>query len=300
MVDTDILVKKKDLNKVKELLLQMGYHYMKKAHGIDWYKTKHLHLSFTHPKEIKNLEVHWTIIRPSLPLNIDIEGLWNRAKAKKINGTDILVLSPEDILLHLSLHTSYDIRFRSDLRPYCDITAIVNRYTNEINWNQLQLRAYEWRAEKCLYLTLRLSQDILGLSLPDSILHSIKPQPFNEKLILEAQKRIFSPGIKNPAVAIISRPENFRSDMSLLKKISYTFHRIFINPKELAFQYSLLPSSKRVYFYYFVRFISLLYHKTHLYAQFFLYLLTHKKTDFYNYNLDTWLIPSDSEKSKPR
>ena len=302
MVDIDIMVKKEDLHKAEVLLFQMGYDYIqmyqiaqKQDSFIEQKKRSHHHLALlSNPKGIKNLEVHWTIIRQSLPLNIDLKGLWKRAKGEKINGTEVLVPSPEDNLLYISLHASYNDKFICGVRPLCDIAAIVNHYDNKIDWHRLQLRAHEWGAEKSLYLTLRLSQDILGLSLPGSVLNTLKPVPFNEKIVLEAQKRIFSIIKKESMGTFIRYPEKFRYDMSLSKKISYIFHEIFISPDKLALYYSLSPSSKHVYFYYFVR----IYRNIVQYAKFLIYLLTHKKADFYNYNLDTWLIPSNSEKVK--
>jgi len=302
MVDIDIMVKKEVLHKAEVLLFQMGYDYIqmsqiaqKQDSLIERKKRSYHHLALlSNPKGINNLEVHWTLIRTSLPLNIDIEGLWERAKGEKINRTEVLVPSPEDNLLYISLHASYNEKFICGVRPLCDIAAIVNHYDNKIDWHRLQLRAYEWGAEKSLYLTLRLSRDILGLSLPGSVLKTLKPVPLNEKIFLEAQKRIFSMRKKEFMVKFIKHPEKFSSDISLLKKISYIFNSIFIHPHKLAVYYSLPPSSKRVYFYYFVR----IYRNIVQYAKFLIYLLTHKKADFYNYNLDTWLIPSNSEKVK--
>lgn len=312
MADIDILVKKDDLDKVEGLLLQMGYDYPQLGQTvydffkvnrdtqgqvclIERYKTNHYHL-YPLSDSIKHLEIHWTIVRPTSPFNIDIAGLWKRAKKVEVSRTNAMGLSPEDLLLHHSLHTSYSHKYNfRGIKQLYDIATIIDHYAHEIDWDQLQLRAYEWGIEKYLYLTLRLSQEILGASVPDSILHDLKPKLFNEKIVLEAQRRILSNEINKFTTASINSPEKFYPDISLSEKISYIFHRIFIPSKELAFQYSLPASSKRLYFYYFVRFISLLYHKTPRYAKFFLYLLTHKKADFFNFNLDTWLIPSDSE-----
>lgn len=316
MSDIDILIKEKDIAKVEGLLLQMGYKYPKldeisyhskgfsndalgQAKLIEWYKANHTHLHpFTNPKGINCLEVyHRTIIPPSLPFKIEKEGLWERAAEMKINSTKVLTLSREDTLLHISLDTFYtDDRYGCSLKAYCDIATIITHCNNEIDWNQLQLRAYEWGVEKCIYLALRLTEEIFGLSLTDNILQAIKPKQFNEKFILEAKMRILSPGNKQPSVNIFNYPENFLSNTSLSKKISYLLGRIFPPREELAFQYSLPTSSERIYFYYIIRLSSILNRKIPLYARFFLYLLFHKKTDYYNYNLDTWLIPTDSRK----
>jgi transposase len=306
MGDIDIMIKEFDLHKAVELLCQMGYDYlqMPRDSGKRLYLTEkdiksHHHIPGLGCREgIRNLEVHWTIIRPFLPVRIDIEGLWTRANQVKINNASVLVLSPEDMIMHISMHASYDKRFTSDIKSYCDIATIITRYTHEIDWAQLKVRAVEWGVEKSVYLTMRLSQDILGLSLPDNILRSLKPGSPHEKIVLEAQNRIFSPtNIKKPNDTYIIHPEMFRSNVALNEKISYLLNKIFIPPEKLAALYSLPISSKRAYLYYIVRLFSLILNKSPRYIKFAFYLLTHKKAYFHSFNLDTWLTPSNSGKS---
>ena len=308
MIDIDILVKKEDLHKAGQLLVRMGYVYPELSQGVydsfkvskdargqagllEYYKTDHHHLHpFRNSKGINNLDIHWTLVPPSLPLDIDTEGLWNRAQSKKYNDTDVLILSPEDILLHLSLHTSYRDKFKIyALRSLCDITAAINYYDNRIDWEELNVRARKWKVDKFLYLTLRLSQELLGTRVPNKILYNLKPDPFNNNIITEAKKRIFSLKVKKTGSAIIYHPEKFRQNITLFKKICYIIQRIFISPNELAKNYSLPASCKRIYFYYFIRLVSLPYRYSLLYAKFFLYLFLHKQASPFNYNLNTFL-----------
>lgn len=301
MLDIDILVKKEDLRKAEELLLQKGYSFLRMSQdpqkhfsNIEWFKSKHSHLHpFIHPKGTKRIEIHWTIVMPTNLLNINIEKLWQRANSVRINETYALVLSPEDLLLYLSLHTSYQHKFmKHGLGPYCDIATTIRYYNQDIDWDQLKLRAYEWRAEKYLYLTLRLSKEILGVSVPDRILHALKPEPFNEKMALEARKRILYMENKKPAfkgMNYSAKIHIFHPEDSLLKKVSFFLKRIFISSEELASRYSLPASSKRVHLYHIVRFVSLLYSYTRVYSSYFLYRLVHKKEHHCNYNLDLWL-----------
>ncbi|OGL48583.1 MAG: hypothetical protein A3H37_05815 [Candidatus Schekmanbacteria bacterium RIFCSPLOWO2_02_FULL_38_14] len=315
MGDIDILIKKEDLDKAEKLLLQNGFKYsqlnqkvysyfgidqdvLKQTDLIRQYKKIHHHSHpFSNSKGIKHLEIHWTIADQNSPFDIAIEEIWKRAKRVKTNGTDMLVLSPEDLLLHLSLHISHNEKFKNHgLRPCCDIATIINHYSSGIDWNQLQSRACEWGVGKYLYLMLYLCKEILGLKIPNKLFDNLKPKPFSGKILLDAQNRILCHEKKKSIAPRIYK--KFHSDISLSKKISYIFHEIFIPFNKLASRYSIPESSKRVYFYYFVRLILLLYRRSTHYASFFLYFLTHKKTDFYNYNLDTWLIPSDYKNTK--
>jgi hypothetical protein len=291
MSDIDILVKKEDLSKVEELLLKMGYAYDTTTNSVEWWKTNHLHLPFSHPAGIRLLEIHWSIVKKQSPFTLDMEGFWKRAKHEKFNGIDILVPSAEDTLLHLCFHASHDDMFRCSIRPFCDIAAIVTHFNHEIDWNELTSRANEWGFQKYLFLTLSLSREMIGAQVPDKILNELTPGFFNEGIALEAQKRVFFREKDKPAITNITHMEKLHPDLSFPEKLSNIFHEIFISPEEMTVRYKLPPSSRRIYFYYIVRFLSLLYRKIPLYASFLLHILINKKDDFYNYNLDTWLIP---------
>ena len=296
MSDFDILVKKDDLYAAERQLSKLGCEFLRTTQDtqaldyiIEKFRTNHHHLHpFIHPKGTKPLEVHWTILHQDFPFNINIEGLWERAKSAQINGEKVLVLSPEDALLNHSLHTAYGNKLSVyGLRACCDTAAIINHYRHEIDWEQLLLLAYEWGAEKYLYLTLRLSKEILRADVPEGILQNLKPKPFKESLFLEAQKRVISAKVAD-TIPYIKR---FNPHSSFVKKIFFFLQRTFIPPKELAASYSLPASSKRIYFYYIVRFFSLLHR-----APFILHLLINKKGDTCQNNLDLWLVFPDSQK----
>lgn len=305
MSDVDVLAKKEDLPKAVELLFQMGYGLCENQEAQD----QNIHIqelinsynrhvpALGHPQGIQKLDIHWTI--PDSPFNI--EGLWERAITIKIDKTDVQVLSLEDLLLHLSLHTSVHHKFNDHgLKQLYDIAITINRYFHEIDWDQLLLHAYKWRTEKYLYLTLLLSQEILGAKVPEKILLALKPEIFNEKILLAAQKRILfqktGKSDKKSSFKGIPHLDKFHPDYNLSKKISFIFKRIFIPSEELANLYSLPTSSWCIYPYYFIRFISRLYHNISRYIPFFLYLIVQRKGSPYFHNLDLWLIPSDREK----
>lgn len=302
MSDVDILVRREDLSKAVELLFHMGYglcgNQETKGQDInikELINTYNRHVpALSHPQGIQKLDIHWTI--PDSPCNI--AGLWERAKTIKIDKADVMVLSLEDLLLHLSLHTSVHHKFHDHgLKQLYDIAITIHRYFKEIDWEQLRLRAYEWRTGKYLHLTLRLSREILGANVPERILSALKPKAFNEKLLMEAKRRIlFQNGGKSDQKSSfegIPHLDKFHPDNNLLKRASFIFKRIFIPPAELASLYSLPKSSRHIYFYYFLRFISQLYHHIPRYLPFFLYLLRQRKESPYIHNLDLWLNTKD-------
>jgi hypothetical protein len=314
MGDVDLLVRKEDLSRAEELLFRMGYRYPEpirksiRANGNETaiensaellqelYKIRHHHLHrLINPAGISILEIHWTITAPSSPISINTDGLWKRADKIGAFNKEAMILSPEDLLLYLCVHTSFSHHLKVlGLKPCCDIAFTVNHYSNRLDWEKLKRLACEWGAEKHLYLTLRLSHEILGFDLPEGLLDSLRPESFNERIMLHAKRRILLPE-DSWAIPNIGR---FAPETGHFNQISYVFRRIFFpSKKELTSRYYIPPGSWRICLYYFARLFSLFYRKTTLYAQLFLYTLTHKNSDFQNYNLDSWLMTSDSEKS---
>ena len=307
MRDIDVLVRKEDLHKSVELLFQIGYGLHKRFKAQKDTEIEKLIRAYkghvpalSHPNGIKKIDIHWAITKSSL-FNINTDLLWQRVKTKNINGTNVLVLSPEDLLLHLSIHLSHDHKFKSKaIRQLYDMAVTINHDSCKIDWDMLRQRACKWGVEKHLYLSLRLSKEILGVSVPDDVLQGIKPKPFNEKILSKIHKRILSRQIENSdkktTFSNIPHLDKFHPKNKLSKRLCFIFQRIFISPKELTKIYSLPTPSKRIYFYYFFRIISLLYRYVPRYVPFFIYLLSHKKDSPYFNDLDSWLISPDVRK----
>jgi len=302
MSDIDIMVKKEEFLKAVELLFQMGFSVPReeKVEFIERCKADFNNMSlylrhFPSLVDQRNkvkLDVHFSLVKLSSPFNIDINGLWERSKKAEANATKALLLSAEDLLLHISIHNSYNHKFKFvGIKAICDTAQTLNYYGTEIDWDRLKHRAYEWGAQKSLYLTLRLTQDILGGIVADEILGSLKPESCSSKIVSEAKYRIFSPEAKISPYAYI--PPEIHPDNSMLKRISGTFKKIFIPPENLAALYKLPVHSKRVYLYYPIRFISILFKKVPHYTPLFVSLLFHKKKDVVQNDFDLWLISKE-------
>jgi hypothetical protein len=52
----------------------------------------------------------------------------------QIAGCDSLTPSPEDLLLHLCPHISYQNRFAFGLPPSCDIAETISRFDSTLDW----------------------------------------------------------------------------------------------------------------------------------------------------------------------
>jgi hypothetical protein len=189
MADIDLLVRRADLERTEAILATMGYVPLHGAHqDEDFANCQHLQpLTRAGGPPI---EIHWTIESPTEPFAIDIEGLWKRARPARVADVDVLVLSPEDLLLHLCLHTTFHHRLTLGLRGCWDIFEMIRQCQGPVEWKQLQLRAREWRVEKYVYLTLQLANELLGAAVPEEVLADLRPNGFDQKVMSLARTEI--------------------------------------------------------------------------------------------------------------
>jgi hypothetical protein len=132
------------------------------------------------------LELHWGIEDDDNPFAIDTDGLWRRAVPASVGGAEALALAPEDLLLHLALHTAYNhgwLQFQGGLRPLCDIAACLRRFGDQLQWDVLIQRAHAWRIHRSVWLTLMLVRDLLRVGVPPAALDRLAPSDADPALV---------------------------------------------------------------------------------------------------------------------
>lgn len=261
MSDIDILVKKNDLPKAKDLLLELGYTPLKDI-DIATACASSQHLPPMVKQDAPPVELHWTIENSTRPFTIDIEGLWQRAQPTSVGGVDTLTLSPDDLLLHLCLHTSVHHLFSNGLRAFCDILEIIRHYQDELDWKTVQRRAEEWGVSNAVYLTLYLAKSLLSADVPEALFNELRPENCAES-IAEAEVLIFNgPDIDRQLFANPQSCKLFVSK-SFLETATLFLQRIFLPRETMAQLYELPIDSLRIPLYYPVRLKDLLVRHSH-------------------------------------
>ena len=175
MADIDLLVKPADLSAATLTLLENGYAFEIEPHDIEGWRKEHPgshHLpSFVKPPRPR-VELHWAISPPPNPA--EVPNVWEQACRASIAGVEARVLSPEDLLIHLCLHSRLH-RFGQGLRPVCDLAIAIRHYQRELDWNKLLRRAKAWRAKQCVYLGLWLGKKLMAAPVPERVLTALLP-----------------------------------------------------------------------------------------------------------------------------
>ena len=127
MCDSDVIIHKEDLEKVRTLLLNEGFREEEDA-GI----------AFLFFKFGFNLEVHWTLANETFRKGQECfqEHIWNDARKIQVDGVDTLALSLEDQALHFCAHMASHMAISGfGVRQLADLVLLVEHEGKNINWN---------------------------------------------------------------------------------------------------------------------------------------------------------------------
>lgn len=117
MCDSDIIIHKEDLPKVRKLLLNEGFREEEDAGH---------HIAFL--KHGFNLEVHWTLANETFRNGQKCfqEYIWNDARKIKVGRIDTLALSLEDQALHFCAHMASHMAISGfGVRQLADLVLLV-------------------------------------------------------------------------------------------------------------------------------------------------------------------------------
>lgn len=189
MGDIDTLVNKKDFIKAHNILLEMGFKFkfrsefefedLQKA-----FKDGGTEYLFTYSNGNDMwFEMSW---RP-------MSGRWIRLdkepKAEKLiynslyaNNSKVRVLSPEDNLLQVAVHTAKHSYVREPgFRLHLDVERVVK--LNKIDWDIFEKKVNDVGVKTAVYYSLLIPSQLFGTPVPKEILQQLKPNIFKDLMI---------------------------------------------------------------------------------------------------------------------
>lgn len=165
MGDADILVHKKDLNKVKKLLLELGYIEKESS------KSHPFHAVFEHSK-YPSIEVHRALGNKNRFKGEPIfeNGIWQRAIKVKVGNSEALSLSFEDLAVHLCNHMArHSIRSGFGIRQLCDLVLLVEKKGDLIDWSSFINKIRAGRIEKFAMSIFSICRKLFNMTIPQEL-----------------------------------------------------------------------------------------------------------------------------------
>jgi hypothetical protein len=253
MGDVDLLVPRTELPRAQAILLDKGYGPQERE-DIETLCRRNMELDPFVGVDLA-VELHWSIALPTSPFKIDIAGLWTRARPAIIAGVQVLALSPEDLLLHLCLHTSHQHGLRIGPRSICDIAETIRFYGSELDWSRFADRAREWGASRYAGLTLHLARGLLAVPVPEDALDQLVPGGLDSRLLKKAMECVLA---QEPYYTWAVLPFSNRwGDKSTWEKVKALWEVAFPSRFQMASRYPRSRDSKHLWPYYVWRLVDL-------------------------------------------
>lgn len=192
MNDIDLLFLPSAVPAAVEVLQALGY---QPAAPIVWDKqlaTEHHLPRFSKPGVVAGVEVHWTITRPNRAYTIAMTELWAQATPVTVAEVPVLGFCPEDLLLHLCEHATYQHQCLQGMRFLCDIDALVRHAAATIDWQRVQQQAQVRGWRQGVHLALSLAQQLLATPVPEPVLQQLQATGFDARLLEIAMDQCFA------------------------------------------------------------------------------------------------------------
>ncbi len=260
MKDVDILVKKGDWQRIKEIIARLGFQSESEFDilkldtlieiPVDW------QLGFENNRGTK-LEFKFYLYVLDFPIFEDTESYFKEAAPAVVAGVETLSLSIEDQILLLCCRL-INVGFRN-LLWFCDLREFLEHYRDKINWEKLIAKAKKKRITVFLYFSFLILKEQLAVGIAQEVINSLKPNFFRrwmfeyfysyKSALFRIPQDIEWP---NPLIGLglVFGKIGFRVK-NLTKALVY-FKKLFFPAKEyIAYRYEkLVKNHSPKYFYY--------------------------------------------------
>lgn len=244
-IDLDLLLKKDDVLKARDVLLALGY----RGHPAWSGSGEKLLLHTQHNLPLKSedgrliVELHWEVA-PELFASLSEDDFWQRLEPLTLNGMPVNTMSAEDLLLSLCVHGSKHLWER--LAWICDIAELL-RVKPDINWGSVLDQAEEGDLKRMLGLGLHLADNLLQAPVPLAVSRTYANDSTIKSLADRVKNRLFDGAEQRPSGLSEVLSFNLRARQDLRSRIRYC--RFAFMPTDADLAALRLPHSMRFVYY---------------------------------------------------
>jgi Uncharacterised nucleotidyltransferase len=197
LIDLDLLIPPGKGKQSMRQLRRLGYVREPTVLVEGLYRWTCPQLVFSASREITvSVFVRWDLINWPRAHRFSPAGLWERAEPATVCGVEALALSPVDLVLYLCAQADNQGYFNrvalEQMRPadllfapwsnnrlirFTDISEVVRQYGERIDWSLLVERARESELQEAVYVSLRLTNSLLGPTAAPEILEQLRSRP---------------------------------------------------------------------------------------------------------------------------
>ena len=180
--DVDLLIRKRDLDRVLGLLRAEGWH-LPPQDRIDFWRKNFYHVQIRTPDAFSAIfEIHWDLEK-EYRHDIQLEELWERSVIFQLEGEPFRRLSNEDLMLHLLIHLAHHF-FRPKLIWVYDIRFLAE--VASVDWSRVLARAERWRLRLPVFYSLAYVEKVFPEVLPSEVVQGAKVSWFRRGILRAA------------------------------------------------------------------------------------------------------------------
>jgi hypothetical protein len=213
-VDLDVIVKRHDLARARDLLLSDNYALAKplKVEQQELLLRTQHNLQFTKDNRRLIVELHWEVAPHLFASTVQGDALWKNLVDFELNGTTMKTFSADDLLFSLCVHGSRHLWER--LGWICDVAELISRRT--LNWTALLDRASKADSERMFLFGLYLAEKLLEAPLPPEVKRRCEADKRLEPLAANIVEHLFNGPEHVPATS----REIFKYNLGVRKSLS--------------------------------------------------------------------------------
>lgn len=221
-VDLDVIVKKRDVLKAREILLAEGYTPTKSLtlNQQDLLLRTQHNMQFSRDNRRLIVELHWEVAPHLFASSVNPDRFWRHLVTIDVNGTKVKALSAEDLLFSLCVHGSRHLWER--LSWICDVAELVGRH--RFNWTSLLERAATADNERMFFLGLFLAEKLFDATLPEEVKARCRGDERLELLATNVIEHLFNGTTHVPATSREIFQYNILVRKTLSARARYVLH----------------------------------------------------------------------------
>jgi len=187
--DLDVLVRKNDVLRAKEVLISEGYRAQYRMTPAQEAAFLRYADQYLYARDDGNaVDLHWEVAPKAFSFRPSTELLWKRLEHLSLGGRIVLVLSPEDMLLSLCVHGATHRWER--LGWVCDVAELIH-VCKDMDWDRLVEQAATLGSRRVLFLGLFLADGLLGAGLPEELSQRVQADAATRALAEQVYARLF-------------------------------------------------------------------------------------------------------------
>lgn len=148
-------------------------------------------------------------------LPIDYDKIWQEASSINYWGQTAFLMSPEDMLISVCINACRKRFMR--LKSLCDISEIVQKYHDSMDWGNIGRKAKIYHCSKIIYTAFLATEITLKCKIPQAAYHSLEISSLRARMINYLMKRI----LNYPLSSLYSGPCIFGKNLNYSLLLSY-------------------------------------------------------------------------------